>query len=121
MGAGVGEVEQKQEVAARCRRDAVVGLDHPPVVGNDLVQVDDPEPGDRLRLAFVEDLEVLLGQTPDGLAVARDDVDRHLHLEDELPPLELAQVPRLLGGGGGRRKRNRGQRQRRRSGNLAGE
>ena len=111
---GVGEVEQEQEVAPGRRRNAVVRLDDAAVVRGDLVQIDHAETGERLRLALVQDLEVLGGQTADGGAVSRDDVDRHLDLEDELAVLELAEVPGsgLLGGRMGCRKQEAGQRRR---------
>ncbi len=87
-------------MAAGGGRDAVVGLDRAPLVGGDHVEVDDPEAGELLSFAVVEDLEVVRTETPHGFAAAGGDVHRHLDLEDEGPVLELTQVVRLLGRSG---------------------
>ena len=83
-------------MAAGGGRDAVVGLDHAPLVGRDQIQVDDPEPGDLLRFALVEDLEVVRPEAAHGLAAASGDVHRHLDLEHERAVVELAQFVRPL-------------------------
>ena len=98
-------------MAARRRRDAVVGLDHAAVVRRDDVQVDHAEARDLLGFAFVEDLEVLRAEAADRFAVAGVDVDRHLDLEDEGAVVELPQVVGALGerGRGGAEEAGQGE------------
>src|SRR5436190_13058556 len=84
-------VEEEEEAAPR-RRVQRRGLLH--VAGG---EIDAVEGGDLARLPLVDDLEVRLGQTAHGVAVAVDDGDRHL---DEVDVDGLAELRRLSEGGG---------------------
>ena len=77
----VGEVEQKQEVPPR--RWGYGSLDLQPSLSRlDDVQIDHPHADDLLRLALVEDLEILQSQIANRLPVLTDDIDGHLDLEN---------------------------------------
>ncbi len=80
---GEGEVEQQQEMAPRRRAQLRRLLEGGRAALRDgrphRLEIDHLEGGELLLLVAVVDLEVVGGQPAHRLAVAADDVDRHLH------------------------------------------
>ena len=77
----VGKIEEKQEVPPRRRGHGSLDL-QPSLRRLDDVQIDHPHADDLLRLALVEDLEILDPEIANGLPVLADDIDGHFDLED---------------------------------------